>query len=416
MNWFALYKSLQVSTPIRWLGTLLLLLILVGYFLRWPAPIEATLTLLFGFLIGWLFAREPHVQTQNKKSRTPQEIEKETLEDLVSVLDMPSIAVTPSRYVVAFNPLAYSLFPSLALGHPLALVSRNPELHQAIERVLKNNVSDTCEMTERYQGGRSLVVSVTPLLKVSTLILQFRDKSGEILLSQMQSDFIANASHELRTPLASIKGFIETLQGSARTDETARVRFLSIMDEQAARMNRILDDLLSLSRIEMRAHLHPNTSVNIIEIIQKVLSSLELLAQQAKMKLKFQPPHISQLVIGDRDELEQVVQNLVHNAIKYGTAGGTVEVSLERKKSNDGTKSVLELSVKDDGPGIPPEHLPRLTERFYRVDSARSREQGGTGLGLSIVKHILKRHKTDLSIRSELGKGSIFSTTLEEAA
>jgi two-component system phosphate regulon sensor histidine kinase PhoR len=244
-------------------------------------------------------------------------------------------------------------------------------------------------------------------------MLQFRDTSEQERLAQLRADFIANASHELRTPLASIRGFIETLEGPARNDDVARVRFLSIMATQAARMNRILDDLLSLSRIEMRAHLRPEHKVDLGELVAHVVHGLEPLATQAEIRLNFAPPAAPAMVRGDRDELEQVMQNLVHNAIKYGRHGGTVDVTIDRRRATKVTRAACTVSVRDDGPGIAPEHLPRLTERFYRIDTARSRAQGGTGLGLAIVKHILNRHRGELEITSEVGRGSQFTVILD---
>jgi two-component system phosphate regulon sensor histidine kinase PhoR len=184
------------------------------------------------------------------------------------------------------------------------------------------------------------------------------------------------------------------------------------MAAQAQRMNRILDDLLSLSRIEMRAHLKPEGTVELGELIAHVLRGLEPLAQQADITLKYVSLTDAVHVRGDRDELEQVLQNLVHNAIKYGRSGGTVDVTIAQRGAQRPGRTLVAITVADDGPGIPPEHLPRLTERFYRVDTARSREKGGTGLGLAIVKHILNRHKGELEITSEIGRGSQFTVIL----
>jgi two-component system phosphate regulon sensor histidine kinase PhoR len=245
------------------------------------------------------------------------------------------------------------------------------------------------------------------------LLLQFRDTSEQSRLAQLRADFIANASHELRTPLASIKGFIETLQGPARDDAPARTRFLEIMATQAHRMNRILDDLLSLSRIEMRAHLRPEGEVDAGELVAQVIRGLEPLAREAEVTLSLRPSTALARVRGDRDELEQVLQNLIHNAIKYGRKSGTVDIELTERAAAKGRRHALAITVRDDGPGIAPEHLPRLTERFYRVDTARSREKGGTGLGLAIVKHILNRHRGELEITSEVGRGSQFTIVLE---
>jgi two-component system phosphate regulon sensor histidine kinase PhoR len=334
------------------------------------------------------------------------------LYEIVHALDIAAIVLDAERKIAVFNRHAADLFPSIAVGAPMGLATRNPDLMVSIDRSIAERRSETAEFTERMLQGRRFIVTSTPL-SGPRLLLQFRDTSEQERLAQLRADFIANASHELRTPLASIKGFIETLLGPARNDEAARTRFLGIMATQAQRMNRILDDLLSLSRIEMRAHLRPEGPVDMNDLIAQVIRGLEPLAQQADITLTFTPFPTAGLVRGDRDELEQVMQNLIHNAIKYGRPAGTVAVTIRERAPGGGKRGALEIAVTDDGPGIAPEHLPRLTERFYRVDTARSREQGGTGLGLAIVKHILNRHRGELDITSEVGRGSRFAVVLE---
>ncbi len=336
------------------------------------------------------------------------------LSEIVHALDIAAIVLDAERKIAVFNRHATDLFPSISTGAPVGLATRNPDLMVSIDRSFAEGRSETVEFTERMLQGRRFIVTSTPL-SGPRLLLQFRDTSEQERLAQLRADFIANASHELRTPLASIKGFIETLLGPARNDEAARTRFLGIMATQAQRMNRILDDLLSLSRIEMRAHLRPEGPVDMNDLIAQVIRGLEPLAQQANIGLRFAPPSDAAMVRGDRDELEQVMQNLIHNAIKYGRTGGAVDVSLRERPRGAAKRGLLEITVSDDGPGIAPEHLPRLTERFYRVDTARSREQGGTGLGLAIVKHILNRHRGALEIASEVDRGSRFTVVLELA-
>ncbi|MDX2308416.1 MAG: ATP-binding protein [Hyphomicrobium sp.] len=373
--------------------------------------------------VGWMASQgrieATTAQGRDERARTPTA----ELVLLIRALEVAALAIDGARRVRAHNKLARELFPNLAEGQPLALVSRNPELTRALERAIATGRPQTAEMVERLPFGRRLLVTISPLIDAApdapdapnarSLLIQFRDIGEQDRLAQMRTDFIANASHELRTPLASIKGFIETLQGPARADDAARLRFLGIMEAQAGRMNRILDDLLSLSRIEMRAHLRPETPVEIVETVRDSLRGLEPLAREAQITLKLFPNDGPRWVQGDRDELEQVFQNLVHNAIKYGRAGGRVEIAvLDRNDPVNGHRMV-EVQVADDGPGIANEHLPRLTERFYRVDTARSRERGGTGLGLAIVKHILNRHRGDLEISSEVGRGSTFAVMLD---
>ena len=223
----------------------------------------------------------------------------------------------------------------------------------------------------------------------------------------MRADFVANASHELRTPLAALLGFIETLQGPAKDDPAAREKFLAIMQGQATRMARLIDDLLSLSRIELNAHLQPNTPVDLAPIVRQVVDGLQTLARDRGVEIKVAAPPEPLIVLGDRDELIRALENLVENALKYGAAGKRVDITLARAQTRAGTPEAR-VAVRDYGPGIAPEHLPRLTERFYRVDVADSRAQGGTGLGLALVKHVLNRHGGRLTIESTPGAGATF--------
>ena len=228
----------------------------------------------------------------------------------------------------------------------------------------------------------------------------------------MRVDFVANASHELRTPLSALLGFIETLQGPAAEDYDAQKRFLAIMHEQAARMTRLVEDLLSLSRIEMNEHLVPTSHISIASILNNLIQSLELKAAARSITMELRLGGSGQEVVGDSDELLQVFQNLIDNALKYGRPNSTVTISTGPSSR---IRSGLAISVSDQGDGIPRMHLPRLTERFYRVDTARSRRLGGTGLGLAIVKHIVNRHRGFLEIDSEIGVGSVFTVHLRLA-
>ena len=235
---------------------------------------------------------------------------------------------------------------------------------------------------------------------------------------EARSDFIANASHELRTPLAALSGFIDTLRGHARDDEEARERFLDIMSGEANRMRRLIDDLLSLTRIEQNEHVPPVDEVNIHAVVSEAAAALQGLASLDKVTLSIEPQDDLPLVLGDRDELVQLFQNLMHNAIKYGRRGGKVHITLSPRPEDaavpgrHGAEALIAIAIKDEGEGIPREAIPRLTERFYRVDVRRSRERGGTGLGLAIVKHIVNRHHGRLLIDSQLGEGSTFTVLL----
>ncbi len=243
--------------------------------------------------------------------------------------------------------------------------------------------------------------------------MTFHDLTPLRRVEEMRADFVANASHELRTPLAALSGFIETLQGSARDDAKARERFLAIMQDQARRMARLIDDLLSLSRIELNAHRRPDTPVDLVPIIRQVVDGLETLARDRGVTVHIEAVR-TLTVPGDRDELVRVFENLVENALKYGAPGKRVDIMLTQAASAEGEPEA-QVSVRDYGPGIAPEHLPRLTERFYRVDVRESRAQGGTGLGLALVKHILNRHRGRLSIDSMPGAGATFTVHLPTA-
>jgi two-component system, OmpR family, phosphate regulon sensor histidine kinase PhoR len=239
------------------------------------------------------------------------------------------------------------------------------------------------------------------------LLMTFNDLTPLRRVEEMRADFIANASHELRTPLAALLGFIETLQGTAKDDAAARAKFLAIMQGQATRMARLIDDLLSLSRIELNAHLPPNTPLDLAPIVRQVADGLQTLARDRDVVIKVAVPPDALIVLGERDELIRALENLVENALKYGAAGKRIDITLARSQTRAGAPEVR-LTVRDYGPGIAPEHLPRLTERFYRVDVADSRAQGGTGLGLALVKHVLTRHGGRLSIESTPGAGATF--------
>jgi two-component system phosphate regulon sensor histidine kinase PhoR len=316
--------------------------------------------------------------------------------------------------VLFANAAALEAFQSLEGGTALYLRFRAPEMHALIQGVIADGEPRSIEYFERVPIDRWYKAMVKALPdaegRPELFVLIFRDQSETRRIDRMRSDFIANASHELRTPLASLRGFIETLQGPARNDVAARDRFLDIMQKQAERMSRLIDDLLSLSRLEMRAHLAVNESVDLTSILNHVADTLNPLAANLDVVIERNLPDHPLLVTGARDELIQVFQNLVENACKYGQAGKKVIVKLEADETGSAPEVVA--SVQDFGPGISTEHLPRLTERFYRIDVETSRAQKGTGLGLAIVKHILARHRGRLVVRSQLGEGSTFMVRL----
>ena len=336
------------------------------------------------------------------------------IESLIAGLPGAAITLDQDGGVIAFNEAARLLAPALRRGEPALISLRMPELVDAIRRASKSREPQRVEFFERVPLDRWFEAFVVPVKLAGLtgrdseiLLLTFNDLSPLRRVEEMRADFVANASHELRTPLAALLGFIETLQGPAKNDAAAREKFLGIMQTQATRMARLIDDLLSLSRIELNAHLQPNTPVDLAPIVRQVADGLQTLARDRSVEIKLTMPAEPLGVLGDRDELIRALENLVENALKYGEAGKRVDITLARAKTRGGAPEAR-IAVSDYGPGIAPEHLPRLTERFYRVDVADSRAQGGTGLGLALVKHVLNRHGGRLSIESTRGQGATF--------
>jgi len=340
------------------------------------------------------------------------------IEQLIGGLPGPAIVLDRDGRVIAFNAAATSVAPALRRGEPVLIALRMPELVDAIRRAGKRREPQWVEFFERVPLDRWFEAFVTPVrlatdgdAQSDILLMTFNDLSPLRRVEEMRADFVANASHELRTPLAALLGFIETLQGPAKNDPAAREKFLAIMQGQATRMARLIDDLLSLSRIELNVHLPPNTLVDLAPIVRQVVDGLQTLARDREVEIKVASPAEPLIVLGDRDELVRALENLVENALKYGAAGKRVDITLTRAQTRAGTPEAR-VAVRDFGPGIAPEHLPRLTERFYRVDVADSRAQGGTGLGLALVKHVLNRHGGRLTIESTLGAGASFTMQL----
>jgi len=340
------------------------------------------------------------------------------IESLIGGLPGPAIVLGRDGRVIAFNAAASAIAPSLRRGEAALITLRMPELVEAIRRATASRTAQRVEFFERVPLDRWFEAFVTPV-KLATvgdgrsdiLLMTFNDLTPLRRVEEMRADFIANASHELRTPLAALLGFIETLQGPAKDDSVARAKFLAIMQGQATRMARLIDDLLSLSRIELNAHLPPNTPLDLAPIVRQVADGLQTLARDRDVTIKVVAPPDALIVLGERDELIRALENLVENALKYGAAGKRIDITLARSQTRAGVLEVR-LAVRDYGPGIAPEHLPRLTERFYRVDVADSRAQGGTGLGLALVKHVLTRHGGRLNIESTPGEGATFTMHL----
>jgi len=342
------------------------------------------------------------------------------LRAVIAGLPDPVIALDRDGRVLALNDGARSLAPALRQGELVSLALRMPELVEAIGRAYARGEEQHVQYSERVPIERWFETIVIPVQREPKLgrpdlvLMTFHDLTPLRRAEEMRADFVANASHELRTPLAALSGFIETLQGSARDDAKARERFLAIMQDQARRMARLIDDLLSLSRIELNAHRRPDTPVDLVPIVRQVADGLQTLARDRGVSVHIEAAP-ALIVPGDRDELVRVFENLVENALKYGAAGRRVDIALRAALSSEGEPEA-QVDVRDYGPGIAPEHLPRLTERFYRVDVTESRAQGGTGLGLALVKHILNRHRGRLSIESTAGAGATFAVHLPAQA
>jgi two-component system phosphate regulon sensor histidine kinase PhoR len=340
------------------------------------------------------------------------------IEQIIGGLPSAAIVLDREGRVVTFNEAATGIAPALSRGELALIGLRMPELVDAVRRAARRREPQRVEFFERVPLDRWMEAFVTPVRigfggepSVDLLLMTFNDLTPLRRVEEMRADFIANASHELRTPLAALLGFIETLQGTAKDDSVARGKFLDIMQGQATRMARLIDDLLSLSRIELNAHLQPNTPVDLPPIVRQVVDGLQTLARDRGVDIKVTIPSDPLLVLGDRDELIRALENLVENALKYGAVGKRVDITVARGQTRAGAPEAR-VAVRDYGPGIPPEHLPRLTERFYRVDVTDSRAQGGTGLGLALVKHVLNRHGGRLTIESTLGAGATFTIHL----
>ncbi|MGB8819219.1 MAG: ATP-binding protein [Rhizobiaceae bacterium] len=326
--------------------------------------------------------------------------------DLLEAIPLAAFVVDPAIRLISANAAARVLFGNLPKGTLLFMKFREPELKSAIAAAIEDGKPRHMEIHEKVPIERWFRVDITPMKqddRANACLLLFRDTSESRNIDRMRTDFVANASHELRTPLASLSGFIETLRGPAKDDQRARERFLTIMQEQASRMSRLIDDLLSLSRLEMRPFAEMTAEIDLADIAREVIDALGPMAQEGGVDLKLETDGDTS-IMGIRDEMVEVVENLVENAIKYGKSGKKVVIGVKARK----IPGDVVLSVRDFGQGIDPSHVPRLTERFYRADAGNQPSAKGTGLGLSIVKHILSRHQAHLTIQSVPGEGATF--------
>ena len=323
-------------------------------------------------------------------------------------IPLPILVISAQGRVTASNSAADRLIGVGIEGRHHVTVLRQPGMLDAVE----NTMADGRTREARYRTENQLwVATISGLPPPDGALVAFNDITEVEVAHEMRRDFVANVSHELRTPLTAILGFIETLSGSARTDEEAQARFLEIMQAEATRMSRLVDDLLSLSRVEASARSRPRDKVDLCALCRSASKAIGPIAARVEGELRLSLLEESLEIPGDPDQIRQVLSNLMENAYKYGAT--SVDLRLEQKNQVPAlTGPVARITVQDDGPGIEEHHIARLTERFYRVDTHRSRAAGGTGLGLAIVKHIIGRHRGRLTIESTPGLGSWFIVDL----
>ena len=328
----------------------------------------------------------------------------------------PLLLAESSGRVTFANAAMRALIGINAERKQVSAVLRTPSVLQAMERTATTGEPASIEFILHVPVARhyQAYIARTGDGDYLTAVL-LHDLTAVKRAEEARADFIANASHELRTPLAAVSGFIDTLRGHAKDDEAAREKFLGIMSVEASRMRRLIDDLLSLTRIELNEHVPPSGRVDVAGVVRDAAAALGPLAEADGVTVSVESAANLPPVVGERDELIQLFQNLIHNATKYGKPGGHVWIRIDASEpaaGRRGSADMISVTIRDDGEGIPREALPRLTERFYRVDVKRSRERGGTGLGLAIVKHIINRHQGRLQIESQPGEGSQFTVFL----
>lgn len=340
-------------------------------------------------------------------------------ETVLNAVPMALLWLDGDERVIFANEAALALFGHDIRGRLVTDVLRHPDFHATLAQVWGSGRRATVRITLPAKSGSARFdAHIAPGARDKaqrSALIAFEDHSAQEQTATIRRDFVANVSHELRTPLTALVGFIETLRGAARDDETARDRFLSIMERESGRMIRLVNDLLSLSRVEADEHRRPADKVEILSLLRAVIATQRDQAAAAGVEIELVADETALTLHGDADQLMQVFHNLTENGIKYGGSGGTLRISVTRVAREPKLRGpAVQIEVADQGEGIDPIHLPRLTERFYRVDSHRSREKGGTGLGLAIVKHIVNRHRGRFKIDSEPGKGSKFIVILPE--
>ena len=408
-----------------YLGVAALAVVVLGLAVMAEAPSALIASAAAAFILGsGLYLAAPrHGRTRNTPRVSPAPSAggiPDAARDVLQYLDEPLLLLDSGGRIVFANRAAEPLVGADPERKHISAVLRTPELLEAVQRILAGAEAETATFSILVPLQRHFRASVVRTRERGDaggrILIQIRDLTAVRRAEELRADFVANASHELRTPLAAVSGFIDTLRGHARNDADARERFLEIMTVEAARMRRLIDDLLSLTRIELNEHNPPAGVVDVVALVRGATQALSPLAEndEITVELSSQEPLFA---VGDRDELTQVFQNLIHNAIKYAREKSTVRLNFGRVESGSRREGgQIFVAIEDEGEGIPREAIPRLTERFYRVDVKRSRERGGTGLGLAIVKHIVNRHQGRLHIESTPGVGSTFTVFLPAAA
>ena len=368
-------------------------------------------------------------------------VELADLAPLLEALPDPALLIDAENRIVSSNAAARRQMQFEARGQFLTSILRHPDVLEAVQAAVRDGETRAVEYESALQVERHMRCYVAPMNwgAERAAMLVFHDQTARISTERLRADFLANASHELRTPLASLTLLIETIAGPARDNTADRDRFLAMMQVQADRMRRLIDDLLSLSRIELDEHVPPSDRADLADVAREVIDALAPVAAERDVRIKLNAPDGPVAVVGERFQLAQVVQNLIDNAAKYTPAGGEVVVEIGqggdreetcaragRRWDNANRVAILTpaaaanlsyayVRVEDSGPGIDEHFLPRLAERFFRVERELGNERGGTGLGLAIVKHIVNRHRGGFLVESQPGRGSAFAAYVESA-
>ncbi|MDD9979194.1 MAG: ATP-binding protein [Boseongicola sp.] len=335
-------------------------------------------------------------------------------EAIINSLPYPALLLGADERIYAANAGARQIFGDGILGRHHIAIIRQPQLLDAVETVRKTKEPGTARyLTTIARRDMTWLAHIAAVGDTDEILISFEDQTAVEDAEKQRRDFVANVSHELKTPLTALLGFIETLRGAARDDPKAQERFLTIMEREGLRMNRLVQDLLSLNRVESEERVRPSDTVELVGLSHSVINALSPLAAENDVKISGPDQSTKTDVVGDSDQLSQVITNLLENAIKYSGKGSEVFFALESVERHPMVRGpAVILTIRDTGEGIDPLHLPRLAERFYRIDSHRSREMGGTGLGLAIVKHIVNRHRGRLRFESEMGEGTTVSVIL----